>query len=148
MMQYNRPGRVLLVEDNPADMRLLLEAFREAPEAHEIHAVTDGDQALDFVFRRPGYSDKPRPDLILLDINLPKRGGHEVLDVVKGNSDLMKIPVIMLTSSDSGTDVMKAYGRGANAYVRKPTNLEEYFQVASQVTRFWLRVVQLPTGRA
>ena len=146
-MFHTRPCRVLLVEDNPADVRLLQEAFRETPEPHEIHTAMDGDEALNFMYRRPGYADKPRPDLILLDINLPKLDGYAVLAALKSAPDLMRIPIIMLTSSDSPADILKAYSHGANAYVQKPSNIADYFTVAAEVMRFWMNVVQLPTGK-
>jgi CheY-like chemotaxis protein len=147
MAMYRRPYRVLLVEDNPADVRLLQEAFRESRDSHEIHIVEDGHEALDFMYRRFGYTDKPRPDLILLDINLPKLDGYAVLDAVKSEPEMMRIPVIMLTSSDCHADVMKAYNHRANAYIQKPSNIADYFHVAAEVTRFWLGVVELPPVR-
>ena len=143
-MHRNRPCRVLLVEDNPADVRLLREAFNESTAEHELHTAMDGDEALDFVYRRAVHADKPRPDLILLDINLPKLDGYGVLDALKQEPDLRRIPVIMLTSSHSRADVLKAYDHRANAYLQKPTDLGDYFHVVSEVTRFWLGVVQLP----
>jgi chemotaxis family two-component system response regulator Rcp1 len=144
-MKVHRPWRVLLVEDNPADIRLLREAFSDERDPHELESVVDGAEALDFVYRRSHYADKPRPDLILLDINLPKVDGHGVLAAIKAEPELMRIPVIMLTSSDSQSDVMKAYDRRANAYVQKPLDVCDYFRVVSQLTRFWLDVVQLPS---
>ena len=135
---------MLLVEDNPADARLLSEAFKESPEPYELHSVADGEAAMDFVHRRNEYSDKPRPDLILLDINLPKRSGHDVLERLKEAPDLRRIPVLMLTSSDSVADVMAAYDHHANAYIRKPTEIAQYFEVLAAVKQFWLRIVELP----
>jgi CheY-like chemotaxis protein len=139
-----RPFRVLLVEDNPADARLLSEAFKESPEPYELHNVADGEAAMDFVHRRNEHSDKPRPDLILLDINLPKRSGHDVLECLKEAPDLRRIPVLMLTSSDSVADVITAYDHHANAYIRKPTEIAQYFEVLAAVKQFWLRIVELP----
>jgi CheY-like chemotaxis protein len=114
----HRRFRVLLVEDNPADIRLLQEAFSQSPGLYELHTVMDGEAAMDFIYRRNEHADKARPDLILLDINLPKRDGHDVLQTVKGTPGLVRIPVLMLTSSDSSMDVAKAYDRHANAYIR------------------------------
>ena len=145
-MTPKRPCRVLLVEDNPADVRLLQEAFRESKEPHEIHTVADGEQAIEFVYRRNGYADKPRPDLVLLDINLPKRSGHDVLAAVKNEPKLRSIPVIMLTSSKSPKDITAAYDGHANAYLQKPTELAEYFDVVATVKQFWLDMVELPTA--
>lgn len=136
-----------MVEDNPADVRLLKEAFSESQDSHELHTAADGAEALDFVYRRSDHANKPRPDLILLDINLPKVDGYGVLDAVKGSPDLMRIPVIMLTSSDSRADVQKAYQHRANAYLQKPSDLSDYFHVVQEVTKFWLHVVQLPNTK-
>jgi two-component system, chemotaxis family, response regulator Rcp1 len=115
-----RRFRVLLVEDNPADVRLLQEAFNDSPEPYELHTVIDGEAAMDFVHRRNEHADKPRPDLVLLDINLPKRNGHDVLQEMKQTPGLVRIPVLMLTSSDSVMDVVKAYDHHANAYIANP----------------------------
>ena len=137
-------ARVLLVEDNPADVRLLEEAFSESAEPYELHTVVDGEEALNFIHARNEHADKPRPDVILLDINLPKRNGHDVLKAVKGTPGLTRIPVLMLTSSDSVTDVTSAYDEHANAYIRKPSNIGDYFEVIAAIKQFWLSVVQLP----
>ena len=139
-----RRFRVLLVEDNPADVRLLQEAFNESPEPYELHTVIDRDSAIDFVHRRNEHADKPRPDLFLLDINLPKRNGHHVLQTMKQTPGLVRIPVLMLTSSDSLSDIAKAYDHHANAYIRKPPELADYFKVVAAVKQFWLTIVQLP----
>jgi CheY-like chemotaxis protein len=140
----HRTFRILLVEDNPADVRLLQEAFRESPEPYELHTVMDGEAAMDFLHRRNEHADKPRPDLVLLDINLPKRNGHDVLQMLKQTPGLIRIPVLMLTSSDSATDIAKAYDCHANAYIRKPTDMSNYFKVVAAVKQFWLTIVQLP----
>ena len=140
----HRRFRVLLVEDNPADVRLLEEAFRESPEPYELHTVVDGESALDFVHRRNEHADKPRPDLVLLDINLPKCNGHDVLQNLKQTPGLVRIPVLMLTSSDSIRDVAMAYDHHANAYIRKPTEVSDYFKVVVAVKQFWLTIVELP----
>jgi CheY-like chemotaxis protein len=147
-MTLNRPCRVLVVEDNPADVRLLREAFKESDEPCEVHTVADGDEAIAFVYRRLGYGDKPRPDLILLDINLPKRSGHDVLAAVKNEPALWSIPVVMLTSSKSPEDVQSAYRHHANAYLQKPAELREYFNVVSVLRQFWLQMVELPAANA
>jgi CheY-like chemotaxis protein len=139
-----RHFRVLLVEDNPADVRLLQEAFSESPEPYELHTVMDGEAAIDFVHRRNEHAEKPRPDLVLLDINLPKKNGHDVLQVMKQTPGLIRIPVLMLTSSDSAMDIAQAYDHHANAYIRKPTDMSNYFKVVAAVKQFWLSIVQLP----
>ena len=139
-----RRFRVLLVEDNPADVRLLQEAFSESPGPYELYTVIDGEAAVDFVQRRNEHADKPRPDLVLLDINLPKRNGHDVLQTLKQTPGLVRIPVLMLTSSDSVMDAGKAYDHHANAYICKPSEVGDYFKVVAAVKQFWLSIVQLP----
>jgi chemotaxis family two-component system response regulator Rcp1 len=143
----DRTCQILIVEDNAADVRLLKEAFRESDAPHQLHTVQDGDDALDFVFRRKKYANKPRPDLILLDINLPGKNGHEILSTVKSDPTLMRIPVLMLTSSASPVDVEKAYDHHANAYLQKPGELMDYFNLIAQIDQFWLHVVKLPPVR-
>ena len=138
-----RPNRILLVEDNPADVRLFREAFKDAGELHELHTACDGQDALDFLHRRHEHAHKPRPDLILLDINLPKLSGHDVLKEVKNEQDLMRIPVLMLSNSDCMTDIRKAYDHHANGYIKKPSDLNEYFALVSQVRRFWFHTARL-----
>ena len=140
----HRRFRVLLVEDNPADVRLLQEAFNESPEPYDLHTVIDGEAAIDFVLRRNEHADKPVPDLVLLDINLPKRTGHDVLRTMKQTPGLIRIPVLMLTSSDSVMDVARAYDYHANAYICKPSEVGDYFRVVAAVKQFWLSIVELP----
>ena len=139
-----RRCRVLLVEDNPADVRLMQEAFKETPDEHDLQTATDGEEALDMMFARRQYARTPKPDLVLLDINLPKINGHQVLEAMKGAPELMRIPVVMLSSSRSSDDVQKAYDHHANAYLTKPTDLYDYLHLVSEVKRFWCSVVELP----
>jgi two-component system, chemotaxis family, response regulator Rcp1 len=134
------------VEDNPADVRLMQEALNESGVAHELHTTLDGEEALDFLYGRDPHAGKPRPDLILLDINLPKVNGHKVLGIVKNEPKLRQIPVVMLTSSDSLADIRAAYDSHANAYVRKPSEIGEYFNVVSQMKKYWTEIVALPTS--
>jgi len=136
--------QILLVEDNPGDVRLLKEAFQECKIAYSLHTATNGEEALDFVFRRRHHADKPRPDLILLDINLPTMNGHQVLNAVKKAPQLKRIPVVMLTSSNSEADVNKAYDEYANAYVQKPSDLNDFFDLIGIIERFWFGAVRLP----
>jgi CheY-like chemotaxis protein len=138
-----RPFCILLVEDNPADVRLLQEAFRESGEQHELHIASDGQDALDFLFRRNEHGDKPRPDLILLDLNLPKIDGHHVLNMIKNDPKLRSVPVLMLTHSDSISDIQRAYENHANAYLKKPSDLMEYFDVVRHIGQFWFQTVRL-----
>jgi CheY-like chemotaxis protein len=139
-----RPCRILLVEDNPADIRLLQEALKETGSPIELYTAADGEEALDFLYRRSVRLAELRPDLIFLDINLPKVNGHKVLQTVKAEPELMRIPVVMLTSSDAPEDIRSAYEHHANAYVRKPSDLSEYFDVISQAKKYWTEIVQLP----
>ena len=142
----SRPARVLLVEDNEADVRLTREALREAGENVRLSAVADGDLALAYLRREDGYSDVPRPDLVLLDLNLPRKNGLEVLEEVRADERLACIPVIVLTSSAARQDVDACYARGANAFVVKPLELDEFMDLIGAIRGFWLEVAQLPSG--
>ena len=141
-----RPARVLLVEDNEADVRLTREALREAGENVRLSAVVDGEQALAFLRRQDGFADAPRPDLVLLDLNLPRKNGLEVLDELRADASLAPIPVIMLTSSAAHSDVEAAYARGANAFVVKPLELDAFMDLIGAIRGFWLGVAQLPSA--
>jgi len=141
-----RPARVLLVEDNEADVRLTREALREAGENVRLSAVVDGEQALAFLRRQDGFADAPRPDLVLLDLNLPRKNGLEVLDELRADASLAPIPVIMLTSSAAHSDVEAAYARGANAFVVKPLELDAFMDLIGAIRGFWLEVAQLPSA--
>jgi two-component system, chemotaxis family, response regulator Rcp1 len=143
-----RPCRVLLVEDNPPDLRLLQEGLQASDHLCEIYAATNGAEALDFLHRRNGHINKPRPDLILLDINLPILSGQHVLEAVKNEPALMQIPIVMLTTSGSEQDIRAAYDHHANAYVEKPSELDDYLAVLTVLREFWLNIVQLPNARA
>ena len=141
----SRPARVLLVEDNEADVRLTREALREAGENVRLSAVSDGDLALAYLRREGGYADVPRPDLVLLDLNLPRKNGLEVLEEMRADEHLRCIPVIVLTSSAARQDVEDCYARGANAFVVKPLELEEFMDLIGAIRGFWLEVAQLPS---
>lgn len=141
----NRPLRVLIVEDNPGDVRLIKEAFRETNDSVMTAMAKDGVEALDYLFQRPGFENVWRPDLMMLDLNLPKKSGHEVLAALKGAAGLQHIPVIVFSSSAAPKDVTGAYGLGANCYVTKPADLEELFSAIAWIDKFWLRVVRLPS---
>ena len=147
-MPLNRPCRVLLVDDNPADIRLLKEACTQFGSPIELHTVEDGEKALDFIYRRYKNADKPRPDIILLDINLPKINGQEVLRTIKDDPDLKEIPVLILSGSALIKDVRSAYDHHANAYLQKPSDLGDYFHLVSQLRHFWLQVAALPATSA
>lgn len=138
-----RPLNVLLVEDNPGDIRLMREALREG--AHKkLDAVEDGEEALAYLRREVPYADAPKPDLIFLDLNLPKKDGREVLHEIKRDDQLKRIPVVILTTSEAERDVSRAYDLHANCYVKKPTDLDEYMSVIRACENFWLHIVRLP----
>ena len=140
----SRQIEILLIEDNPGDARLTQEAMRAAKMTNVLHVVEDGVQAMEFLRRRSRFKDAPRPDLILLDLNLPKKDGRSVLAEVKTDPDLRRIPVVVLTTSRSEEDVLQAYDMHANAYVTKPVNLEKFMRIVALIDEFWLKVVTLP----
>ena len=140
-----RPIEMLLVEDNPGDARLAMEALKDAKVHNNLHWVEDGVKAMDFLRRKGDYSDAPRPDVILLDLNLPKKDGREVLADVKADEDLRRIPVVILTISDAEEDVIKTYNLHANCYIRKPIDLDQFIKVVKAIKDFWLTIVKLPT---
>jgi len=136
--------QVLLVEDSPSDARLTQEAFRDGKIKNELHVVTDGNDALAFLRREGRFAGAKRPDLILLDLNLPKMDGREVLRRIKTDDDLKTIPVVILTTSEADQDVMKAYEYHANCYIRKPVDLARFLDIIAAIENFWLTVVKLP----
>jgi len=135
---------ILLVEDNEGDIILTLEALKEAKIYNEINVVRDGDAALQYLNKEGEYQDAETPDLILLDINLPKMDGIEVLAKIKSNEGLMVIPVVMLTTSDSEKDIFQSYQSHANCYITKPVNFENFMEVIQTIKDFWINIVQLP----
>lgn len=139
-----RPVEILLVEDNPGDVRLMMEALKDCKVQNHVHVMEDGVQALDFLFRRAPYQNSPRPDLILLDLNLPKKDGREVLAEIKKNEQLKRIPVVILTASHAERDILKAYDLNANCYITKPVDLDQFINVVKSIENFWLCVVMLP----
>ena len=138
------PVEILLVEDNPGEVRLTQEALKEGKVYNNLHWAKDGVEALDFLQRRGKYAKAPRPDIILLDLNLPKKDGREVLSVIKRDDELKQIPVVVLTTSKAEEDVLKSYELHANCYVTKPVDLEKFIHVVQSIDRFWLTVVTLP----
>jgi CheY-like chemotaxis protein len=140
-----REINVLLVEDDPGDVLMTREAFDEYLH-NRLDVVTDGADALAFLRREEPYGDAPRPDLILLDLNLPRRDGREVLQEVKADPDLQHIPVIVLTTSQAEEDVLRSYQLHANAYVTKPVDFENFIEAIKQIDHFFVSVVQLPSG--
>ena len=140
----SRPIEILLVEDNPGDVRLAVEAFRDARVRNQLHIVDDGVEAMSFLRREGQYGGVPRPDLILLDLNLPRRDGREVLADIKQDADLRRIPVVILTSSAAEQDILQAYNLHANSYITKPVHLDQFLKVIRSIEDFWLVIVKLP----
>jgi two-component system, chemotaxis family, response regulator Rcp1 len=138
------PVEILLVEDNPGDVRLTKEALKEGKVYNNLHWARDGVEALEFLKREGKHAKAPRPDIILLDLNLPKKDGREVLELIKKDSVLKHIPVVVLTTSKAEEDVLRSYELHANCYVTKPVDLEKFIQVVQSIDRFWLTVVTLP----
>jgi CheY-like chemotaxis protein len=138
------PIEILLVEDNPGDVRLTREALKDARVLNNLYVTGDGIEALAFLKRQGKYKDVTRPDLILLDLNLPKKDGHEVLAEIKANPDLRRIPVVILTTSRAEEDILKTYDLHANCYITKPVDLEKFIEVISAIEDFWLTIVKLP----
>lgn len=135
---------ILLVEDNAADVRLTQEAFKEGREQHELRVVRDGAEALAYLRREGRFRAAPRPHLILLDLNLPRRHGLEVLHGVKNDPELQHIPVVVLTTSDADEDMMAAYRLQASSYIRKPVQLDDFLEVVRSIDSYWLSTVELP----
>ncbi|HXF78672.1 MAG TPA: response regulator [Usitatibacter sp.] len=141
------PVEILLVEDNPGDHRLTKEALHEGKVYNNLHWVTDGVEAIEFLKQRGKHAKAPRPDIILLDLNLPKKDGRQVLSEIKQDPSLRAIPVVILTTSKAEEDVLKSYDLHANCYVTKPVDLEKFIVVIQSIDRFWLSVVTLPPGK-
>ena len=139
-----KPIEILLVEDNPGDVRLTKEALKDARVANNLHITIDGVEALAFLRKQGKHAAVPRPDLILLDLNLPKKNGREVLEEIKKEEALRHIPVVILTTSQAEQDVVESYRLQANAYVTKPVDLDQFLKVVSSIEQFWLEIVKLP----
>ena len=145
--QLARPVEILLVEDSPGDVRLTAEALRDAPVANRLHHAADGVAALSFLRQEAPFAAAPRPDLILLDLNLPRKDGREVLAEVKVDASLRSIPVVILTTSRAHEDVLRSYGLHANCYIVKPLELDRFIAVIDSIESFWFGVVTLPSLR-
>ncbi|MFZ5917280.1 MAG: response regulator [Chloroflexota bacterium] len=139
-----KPIEILLVEDNPGDVRLTVEALKEAKVRNEMYVVGDGVAALAFLRREGEHTDAPRPDLILLDLNLPRMDGREVLAEIKKDPHLRRIPVVVLTVSQAEEDILKTYDLHANCYISKPVGLDQFLKVIESIEDFWLTIVKLP----
>lgn len=139
-----KPLEILLVEDNPADVRLTTEAFRDSDVRHHLSSVSDGVEAMAFLRREGEFSSAPRPDLVLLDLNLPRKDGREVLAELKEDAELRRIPVVVLTTSQAERDLTRAYDLHANCYMTKPLDFDRFIAVVTQIRDFWLNAVTLP----
>ncbi len=137
--------QILLVEDNPGDVRLTKEALRGAKVANELHVVGDGEEAIEFMRQRGRHRDAPQPDIVLLDLNLPRIDGVEVLADIKSDPELAKIPIIVLTSSSAEADIQRAYELHANCFISKPVDFTEFIDAVRSLEGFWLKIVRLPT---
>lgn len=148
MTQVGRPVEILLVEDNPADVRLTVEALREGKVRNNLRVVRDGVEALEYLRGCIGGSGCLKPDLILLDLNLPRKDGREVLAEIKSDEQLKRIPVVVLTTSSAEADILRSYSLHANCYITKPVDLEQFVAVVKSIDDFWLTVVKLPVDES
>ena len=139
-----RPVEILLIEDNPGDVRLTLEALRDAKVSNRVHVAADGVEALAFLRREGDRAGAPSPHLILLDLNLPRKDGREVLAEIKADPELASTPVVVMTTSDTEEDILRAYNLHANCYVTKPVDLDQFIHVVKEIEDFWLTIVELP----
>jgi len=140
-----KPVVILLVEDNPGDVRLTQEAINDGKVRNNMHVAEDGVEAVAFLRREGKYADAPRPDLILLDLNLPKKDGREVLAEIKTDEDLKRIPVVVLTTSKAEQDIFRAYDQHANCYITKPVDLDQFIKIVKGIEEFWFTIVKLPS---
>ena len=146
MVDKETAMNVLLVEDNPGDVRLTREALKDAKMHLNLHVASDGMEAMEFLRREGRYHDSPRPDLVLLDLNLPRKDGRAVLEEIKTDDALKSIPVVVLTTSSSDVDIQRSYMLHANCYIAKPVDMEGFLTVVRSIDDFWLSVVKLPGG--
>jgi two-component system, chemotaxis family, response regulator Rcp1 len=143
-----RPIEILLIEDNPGDVDLTKEALQEAKVRNRLHVVDDGAKAVEFLYKRGEYADAPRPDIILLDLNLPKKDGRQVLVEIKADPQLAEIPVVILTTSQAEEDIVRSYQLHANCYITKPVDFKQFMRVVKSIEEFWLTVVKLPQRKS
>jgi len=135
---------ILLIEDSPSDANLTMQSLQQAKITNTVHWVEEGEAAMDFLYQRGGYADAPRPDLIMLDLNLPGMDGREIFTEVKADPDLKRIPIVVLTTSSDEADVLRSYDLHANCYVSKPFDVQQFIQVIQLISDFWLTAVKLP----
>ncbi|MDQ7839300.1 MAG: response regulator [Thermodesulfobacteriota bacterium] len=143
-MDTGKPIEILLVEDSPGDVRLTREALKESKVRNNLHVAIDGVEAMAFLRREGKYANAPKPDLILLDLNLPKKDGREVLAEIKSDEHLRSIPVVILTTSQAEEDILRTYNLHANCYITKPVNFDRFVEVVRRIENFWLTIVKLP----
>ncbi|KZS64849.1 two-component system response regulator [Mycobacterium kansasii] len=146
MTSAGRPIDILLVEDDPGDELITREAFEHNKVKNRLHVARDGEEGLNYLYRRGEFHDAPRPDLILLDLNLPKYDGRQLLEKIKSDPDLARIPVVVLTTSAAEEDILRSYKLHANAYVTKPVDLDQFMTAVRQIDEFFLQVVRLPSS--
>lgn len=139
---------ILMAEDNPGDARLTLEAFKEWRLGNKIHVVPDGEEAINFLYKKTGYDNVPQPDLILLDLNMPKKNGREVLEIIKADPNLRRIPTVILTTSQAEEDILKTYDLHANSYIVKPIDIEKFISVVKGLENYWFSIVKAPSREA
>ncbi len=147
MNKILKPIEILLVEDSPADVLIAREALAEAKLLNEIHVAEDGVEAMDFLHKRGKFQDAPSPDLILLDLNLPRKNGREVLEEIKADDRLKHIPVVVLTTSSAEEDILRSYNLHANCYVVKPVEFDSFVKAVQSIQHFWFSVVTLPSAK-
>lgn len=141
------PIEILLVEDNPGDARLAKEALKESKLKNNLYIADDGVEAMDFLYKKGKYTKMPRPDLVILDLNLPRKDGREVLNEIKTDENLKRIPVVILTISKAEEDILKTYNLHANCFISKPIDLDQFIKVVKSIEDFWLTIVKLPNGK-
>ncbi len=144
MHQDSKPIEILMVEDSPDDALLMAEALKGGAMANNLHVVVNGEEALDFLNRHGRYKEATRPDIILLDLNLPRKDGREVLAEIKNDPDLMRIPVVVITTSSSEDDILKSYSLHANCYIQKPLGWKQFIEAVRSIEHFWFCIVKLP----
>lgn len=143
-VNIDKPVEILLAEDNPGDVMLTRKALEQGKLANNLHVTTDGVDALEFLRQDGEYEDAPRPDLILLDLNMPQKDGQEVLEELRADDDLRRIPVVVLTSSESEEDIVRSYELNANAYLTKPVDFDGFVEIVNRLENFWFQVVKFP----
>jgi two-component system, chemotaxis family, response regulator Rcp1 len=141
-----KPIEILLVEDSTEDAELTMHSLKDGRVRNRIHWVEDGEEAMAFLYRQGRYAGAPRPDLILLDLNMPRKSGHEVLAEVKEHPELKRIPIVVMTTSNDERDILRAYDRHANCYVTKPVDMDKFIEAVRSIEEFWLTVVHLPAA--